>query len=93
MEHHPPIELTPKTKKVLAVFFVLCALVVLLDAFDLVGRWTGSHALEFKSHRHYDVEGWFGFYGVYGFIGCVLLVLAAKVMRVFLMRGEDYYDG
>ena len=34
----------------------------------------------------------FGFYGLFGFIVCVALVLAAKWMRTFLMRPEDYYD-
>jgi hypothetical protein len=45
-------------------------------------------------HKHspFAIEHVFGFYGLYGFIGCVFLVLAAKVMRVVLMRPEDYYD-
>ncbi len=49
---------------------------------------------DFFVHRHVDHpwESMFGFYGVYGFVACVVLVLVAKEMRKFLMRGEDYYD-
>lgn len=51
--------------------------------------------LDFIIHRHtyHHWEGLLGFYAVYGFVGCVLLVLVAKVMRTFLMRDEDYYNG
>jgi hypothetical protein len=45
-------------------------------------------------HRHAETafDGWFGFYGLYGFAACVALVLAAKLLRRVVMRGEDYYD-
>lgn len=45
-------------------------------------------------HKHgpFAIEHIWGFYGIYGFIGCVFLVLAAKEMRRFLMRSEDYYE-
>ena len=43
-------------------------------------------------HGHFEVEEWFGFYGFYGLIGCVFLVLGAKVLRVVLIRPENYYD-
>lgn len=33
-----------------------------------------------------------GFYGWYGFAGLVVLVLMAKLLRLFVMRPEDYYD-
>ena len=44
-------------------------------------------------HKHgpFAIEHLWGFYGIYGFIGCVFLVLAAKEMRKFLIRSEDYY--
>jgi hypothetical protein len=72
-------------RKVLRIFFTCCVLLFSIDLFELAG-------FHFK-HTHYDVEGWVGFYGVYGFIGCTVLVLAAKVLRKIVMRGEDYYDG
>ncbi|MDD9910811.1 MAG: hypothetical protein OXR62_14125 [Ahrensia sp.] len=42
-------------------------------------------------HSYFDAEHWFGFYSFYGFIMCALLVIAARGMRVLLMRDEDYY--
>lgn len=48
--------------------------------------------LVIHKHSHFPLEDWFGFYAIYGFIGCVGLVIAAKCMRVILMRKEDYYD-
>ena len=45
-------------------------------------------------HKHivFEVQSLFGFYAIFGFFMCVGLVLAAKVLRLFLMRDEDYYD-
>jgi len=66
-------------RKLLRVFYVICGLLVLVD---------------FVVHRHV-YHGWENipaFYAIYGFVGCVVLVLIAKEMRKFLMRGEDYYD-
>jgi len=66
-------------RKLLRVFYVICGLLVLVD---------------FVVHRHiyHDWENIPAFYAIYGFVGCVVLVLIAKEMRKFLMRGEDYYD-
>ncbi|MCG8314995.1 MAG: hypothetical protein MI976_17435 [Pseudomonadales bacterium] len=65
--------------KMLKVFYVICALLVIAD---------------FIVHRHiyHDWENIPAFYAIYGFVGCVVLVLIAKEMRKVLMRGEDYYD-
>lgn len=54
----------------------------------------GLFSLDFVLHRHvvHSWENLPGFYAIYGFVGCVVLVLIAKLMRTFLMRGEDYYD-
>jgi hypothetical protein len=45
-------------------------------------------------HKHgpFAIEHVWGFYALYGFIGCVGLVLAAKLLRIVLMRPENYYD-
>jgi len=66
-------------RKMLRVFYVICALLVIVD---------------FIVHRHiyHDWENIPAFYAIYGFVGCVLLVLIAKEMRKILMRKEDYYD-
>lgn len=64
---------------ILRIFYTLCVLLVVAD---------------FIVHRHIYI--WFEtlptFYALYGFVACVLLVLLAKVMRLGLMRNEDYYD-
>lgn len=66
-------------KWILWIFYASCALLVLFD---------------FIVHRHIYVE--FEkiptFYALYGFVACVLLVLAAKVLRRLIMRDEEYYD-
>lgn len=70
----------PNTIKwILSVFYLLCVLLVVAD---------------FVVHRHIytDVEKIPTFYALYGFVACVLLVLVAKVLRVWLMRSEDYYE-
>lgn len=66
-------------QKMLKVFYVICGLLVVAD---------------FVVHRHiyHDWERIPAFYAIYGFVGCVVLVLIAREMRKFLMRGEDYYD-
>jgi hypothetical protein len=66
-------------KRAIRILFLVCGLTFVLD---------------FVIHRHVDHpwESLIGFYAVYGFVACVLLVLAAKAMRVVLMRKDDYYD-
>lgn len=66
-------------KRLLRVFYICCALLLLLD---------------FVIHRHvyHSWESLFGFYPLFGFVGCVVLVVIAKWMRSFLMRNEHYYD-
>lgn len=66
-------------KKIIWALFVVCAGLFLADAF-------------YHKHSHFELENFFGFYAIFGFVVCVALVLAAKGMRVFLMRSEDYYD-
>jgi hypothetical protein len=65
--------------KICYVLYVVCALLVVADLF-------------YHKHIHFNVEGWFGFYGFYGWVACVVLVLAAKVLRLIVGRKEDYYD-
>ncbi len=64
---------------ILRVFYLLCGLLV---------------AADFVVHRHIYTE-WESiptFYALYGFVACVLLVVLARQMRLFLMRDEHYYD-
>lgn len=66
-------------QKLLKVFYVICAVLLLLD---------------FVIHRHvyHSWENLWGFYPLYGFVGCVVLVLVATWMRTLLMRPENYYE-
>ena len=41
---------------------------------------------------YFGVDGWFGFGAVFGFLSCLLMVLVAKGLGLFLKRPEDYYD-
>jgi len=66
--------------KVVYGLYAVCALLFVVDLFP------------YKHHLHYAAESWIGFYGFYGLVSCVLLVLAAKGLRVLLKRPEDYYD-
>jgi len=59
--------------------WALCALSILAEPFV-------------HKHGDFSFENWFGFHGWYGFVACVVLVLAAKALRVILKRPEDYYE-
>ena len=58
---------------------IFCVILFVADAF-------------YDKHPHFIAETYFGFFGIFGFVVCVGLVLTAKVMRILLKRGEDYYD-
>ena len=49
---------------------------------------------DFVFHRHIsvDVERVPAFYALYGFAALVGVVMAAKGLRHFVKRNEDYYD-
>jgi len=68
-------------RRVLKLFFFVCALFFLGDFF--------IH----KSHAHFEVEKSFGFFAVYGFVSFIVLVAVAKyILRPLVMRREDYYE-
>jgi len=69
-------------RNVTLVYRGLMAVCWLLLALDLF----------YHKHPHFAAESRFGFYGLYGFFCCVGLVLAARLLRLFVKRGEDYYD-
>ncbi len=76
-------------RRVILYLLLACGAVFALDLVNLVQGWLDWPELR---HRERSWEGLPGFYAAYGFVACVLLVLAAKEMRKFLMRDEDYYD-
>jgi hypothetical protein len=65
--------------KLVRRFYVICAFLLAIDI--LVPK-----------HGLFAVEHTLGFYAIFGFVACVSLVLAAKVLRLLVMRREDYYD-
>ena len=69
---------TTGQKRLRRAFYAACALLLALD-------------LAIHRHAEHPWEGAFGFHAGYGFAACVLLVLAAKRMRLVLMRPEGYY--
>ena len=73
------LEQPATVQKIVYALYAVCAVLLLVD--PLVHK-----------HGPFAIEHLWGFYGIYGFVGCVFLVLAAKALRVVLMRSEDYYD-
>ncbi len=63
------------------IFWALAAVCLLLFLLDFT----------YVKHGHFKVEDLPGFYGVYGFVMFTLLILAAKTLRIFIKRPEDYY--
>lgn len=41
---------------------------------------------------HFWADGLFAFFAVYGFGTCVVMIVFAKVIGIFLKRPDDYYD-
>ena len=73
------IERKTTIKGILYGLFIICFALFVADAF-------------YHKHIVFEVQSLFGFYAIFGFFMCVGLVLVAKVLRLFLMRDEDYYD-
>ncbi len=48
--------------------------------------------LVIKVKGYFGIDSWFGFGAVYGFAACLLMVLLAKLLGVWLKRDEHYYD-
>ncbi len=68
-------------KKVDRFFWGLVVFGVILAALDLF----------YYKKTYFDIEHFPGFYALYGFFMCAALVIAAKAMRIVLMRDEKYY--
>jgi hypothetical protein len=66
-------------KRLLAVFFVVLAALVVVDFF-------------IHKHAEFPWEEAPAFFAVYGFCSYVLLIFVAKGLRVLLKRDEEYYD-
>ncbi len=60
--------------------------------FSIVLALTVLAQLLFYVKAYFTVDGWFAFGAVYGFVSCLLMVLLAKGLGVFLKRPNDYYS-
>jgi hypothetical protein len=65
-----------------AILFTLILICAGLAAFDFV----------YDRHVFFPFEATKGFYGLFGFTAFVVIVQAARVLRLLVMRPEDYYD-
>lgn len=46
----------------------------------------------YEHHPHFDIERIPEFFEIFGFLAFVFIVFAGKLLRVFIMRDEDYYE-
>ncbi|MBW1777414.1 MAG: hypothetical protein JRI76_04600 [Deltaproteobacteria bacterium] len=65
------------------VYWAALAVSLILD-----GVWLYSHAV----HYHFKFQYFPEFFALFGFIGCMLLILIAKGMGLFIVKEEDYYE-
>lgn len=42
-------------------------------------------------HPHFEIESWFAFNAAYGFVTCLLMIVGAKALGIFLKRSDTYY--
>jgi len=66
-------------RRIYYAIWVVCALLLAIE-------------LLIDKHVETAVEQWFGFHGFFSLLACVVLVLAAKLLRRVVSRPEDYYD-
>ena len=73
------IDYPKNVDKIVYALYALCVFLLVIDPFV-------------HKHGPFAIIYIWGFYAFYGFIACVGLVIAAKWLRVIVMRPEDYYD-
>ena len=66
-------------KIILVALVVLCALLALSEFL-------------FHKHTQFSFEELFAFHGVFGFLAYLAIVNAAKLLRLWVKRPEDYYN-
>jgi hypothetical protein len=65
------------------LFFVALAISLVLDVI-----WLVSHTL----HYHFSWQYFPEFFAIFGLLGCMLLILIAKGIGLFIVVDEDYYQ-
>lgn len=66
-------------KRFLLVFYICLFVLLMIDPF-------------IDKHGEFEWENMPAFFAAYGFVSCVLLILVAKIMRLWIKRDENYYD-
>lgn len=72
------IERAGSVEKLIFLLVLACVSVVLLD-------------ITYEKYGHFAEEQLIGFYAVFGFVSFTGLILAARGLRHFLIRPEDFY--
>lgn len=65
---------------IIVALVVLCVLLALADLFYT------------NPHPHFPIETSFAFQAWFGFVAFASVVFLGRMLRVFVMRSEDYYD-
>ena len=78
MKHQHWLDHPDNVKKLWRGFLVMLALTVVAG-------------LVVDLHPHFAIEGWPGFNAAYGFVTCLLMIVGAKALGLFLKRGDAYY--
>ncbi len=60
-------------------------------AFSVLLALTVLAQLVFYVKGYFTIDGWLGFGAVFGFLSCLLMVLFARFLGLFLKRPDDYY--
>lgn len=45
-----------------------------------------------RFHYHFPFQYLPEFFALFGFLGCMILILVAKAMGLFIVKDEDYYE-
>lgn len=78
MKHEHWLDDQRNVKKLWRGFLVVLALTVIAGFFvDL--------------HPYFEIESWFAFNAAFGFIACLLMIVGAKALGIFLKRPDNYY--
>ena len=65
------------------LYFFCMAVSLILDFF-----WLYTHRL----HYHFSFQQLPQFFAILGLFGCMLLILIAKALGIFIVVDEDYYE-
>ncbi len=61
-------------------------------AFVAILALTVLAQIAFPLHGVFEIDDWFAFPAIFGFLACVVMIVGAKVLGIFLKRKDVYYD-